>query len=124
MKRVAAFVAVGACAAAVHQASVMALVEAGLLPALAANVPAFALAWLVSYLGHRRFSFDSDRPHREAAPRFLAVSLLGFGSNQMLYAALLRWSGLHYAVALFITLLAVAVMTYVLGRSWAFRSGR
>lgn len=114
------FLLVGGTAAAVHEAVVLALVEAGWLLPWQANLPAFALAWCVSYTGHRSLTFASDRPHREALPRFLGVSLLGLALNQALYVALLRWTPLHYAVALFITLAAVAVLTYVLARAWAF----
>lgn len=120
MSRLVGFLAVGASAAAVHEAAVLGLVETGLLRPVVANVPAFLLAWGVSYFGHRRFSFEPGAPHRQAAPRFFAVSLLGFAANQTLYAALLHFTTLNYAVALFLTLVAVAVMTYALGRWWAF----
>ncbi len=120
MRRLAGFLAVGASAAAVHQGAVMALVQTDLLAPLVANVPAFLLAWGVSYFGHRRFSFEPGATHRQAAPRFFAVSLLGFAANQSLYAALLKFTLLNYAVALFLTLVLVAGMTYALGRWWAF----
>lgn len=115
------FLLVGGTAALVHQIAVVAFVELGLLQPAIANVPAFALAWFVSYFGHRRWTFSSTAPHRHAIPRFLAVAVVSFLVNQSLFVALLSFTRLHYALALFITLFTVAVMTYVLSRFWAFR---
>jgi len=124
MRNVGYFLLVGATAAAIHQVAVIVLVETGLLTPAMANLPGFAIAWLASYLGHRHLTFRSERPHREAAPRFLVVALLAFAANQALYVLLLRFTPLHYAVALFIVLIAVAVGTYLLSGRWAFRSAR
>lgn len=122
MKSVPPFLFVGGTAAAVHQMTVIGIVESGLLTPAWANLPAFMVAWIVSYLGHRTFTFRSTRPHREAAPRFLAISILAFLVNQAFFVVLLRFSSLHYAVALFMVLVTVAVLTYVLSRYWAFSS--
>ena len=48
------------------------------------------------------------------------VSAMGFAVNQAAYVALLRFSGLRYDVALALVLGAVAAMTFVAGRVWAF----
>jgi putative flippase GtrA len=114
------FVVVGATAAAVHQLVVAGAVElAGLSPGWA-NLPGFMVAWVVSYLGQRRYTFRSSLPHRHAAPRFLLVSSLSFVANQGLFLLLLLVPWLHYAVALFVTQLVVAVGTYTAVRLWAF----
>jgi putative flippase GtrA len=122
MRTIAPFVVVGATAAALHQLTVVIMVEFGPLQPASANVAGFAGAWLVSYLGHRTLTFRSTRPHREAAPRFLAVALLAFAANQTLFVTLLRVTSLHYTVSLFVTLLTVAVGTYLLSARWAFRA--
>jgi putative flippase GtrA len=114
------FLVVGGAAALVHQVVVIALVETSLVAPSAANVPGFLTAWLVSYVGHRRFTFRSNAPHARSAPRFFAISLTAFFVNQAMYMTLLKATPLHYAVALFLTLLTVAAGTFVLSRSWAF----
>lgn len=123
MKRVRWFLMVGAGAALVHQLTVVLLVETRVLEPAYANVLGFALAWCVSYFGHRKYTFRSSRPHVEAAPRFLIVSVFAFVSNQAIFVGLLRFTALNYAVALFFTLLAVAAGTYLLSSRWAFRAG-
>lgn len=112
---------VGATAAAVHFGVVWLLVSQGLAAALLANVLGFALAFGVSFVGHHRLSFAAHGARgREALPRFAAVALLGFVSNEAMYALLLRL-GLEYRLALLLVLVTVAAMTWLLSRHWAFR---
>jgi putative flippase GtrA len=92
----------------------------GLAPTLA-NPLAFVPAFLVSFAGHHRYSFDSNRHWRDSLPRWLATSLTGFALNQGLYAAALACAGERYYLPLqaLVTLL-VAAVTYMAGKFWAF----
>jgi putative flippase GtrA len=122
LRRIATFVAVGATAAAVHFAVVVAVVEAGLAPPLAANVVGWLVAFGVSFAGQHRLTFgDRETPVRQAAPRFFALSAAGFCANEAAYALVLRYSAARYDVALAVVLVGVAAMTYVLSSGWAFR---
>ncbi len=124
MKSLLWFGAVGASAAAVHFAMVLLLVGAWQWPALMANVMGFLLAFGVSFVGHHRLTFAAQQADgRQALPRFFGVALLGFVCNELLYALLLA-CGVEYRLALFLVLLAVAAMTWWLGRHWAFRRRR
>ncbi|MBB2485832.1 GtrA family protein [Mitsuaria sp. WAJ17] len=121
MKSLLWFGTVGACAAAVHFCVVWLLVGAWQWPALGANVLGFLLAFGVSFVGHHRLTFAAQQARRrDALPRFFGVAVLGFACNEMLYALLLEL-GVEYRLALFVVLLAVAAMTWWLGRHWAFR---
>lgn len=97
----------------------------GGLPPLLANVVAFHVAFAVSYLGHRRLTF-ADQPSRtrDSLPRFLTVAYGSFALNEALYAVLLTHTRLDRLAALAIVLVAVAVVTYVSSRFWAFRRTR
>ncbi|MCV2353244.1 GtrA family protein [Paucibacter sp. B2R-40] len=115
---------VGASAAAVHLSVVWLLVSKCQMAALLANVLGFVLAFGVSFVGHHRLSFGAQQARAlQALPRFALVALLGFAVNELLYALLLA-AGLDYRLALFLVLLAVAAMTWMLSRFWAFRSTR
>lgn len=124
--RVLRFGIVGLTAAAVHYWVVIGLVELAHIAPLHANVGGFIVAFWVSYFGHRHWTFsdavashaDGDHP---SFLRFLAVAVLGFCMNQLLFYLLLRYVGLPYYVALALVVFTVAVMTYVLSRLWAFR---
>lgn len=121
LRRISWFAAVGTLAAAVHLATVIALVRwAAWSPAMA-NVVGWLLAFVCSFAGHHRTTFrDANAPVARAAGRFFAVSALGFAVNQTAYVLLLRLPWLRYDLALALVLVAVAAMTYVLGRRWAF----
>lgn len=115
------FIVVGCLAATVHFGVVVALVhQVGLAP-LAANVAGWLVAFGVSFSGHFHLTFRALRaPLLRSAWRFFMVSALGFGANELTYALLLHWTGMHYALTLAVVLVAVAVSTYLLSRHWAF----
>jgi putative flippase GtrA len=120
-RQLAAFLVIGAAAAATHWGAVLLLVEGGGVSPLRANVAGFGLAFLLSYGGHRRWTFAAMAPpHRVALPRFLLVALSGLLLNQALFALLLARTALPYPLALLLVLLAVAVLTFLLARCWAF----
>ena len=81
----------------------------------------FLLAFQVSHLGHHRFTFSAaEAPVARSRRRFFLVALSSFLVNEVLYALLLRFTDLDYRVALAIVLVAVAVLTFVSARQWAF----
>ncbi|GAC1032780.1 hypothetical protein thsps21_36090 [Pseudomonas sp. No.21] len=119
------FSVVGLLAMFVHFTLVAGLlVPAGLAP-LQANVLGFLLAFTLSYWGHRTRTFDASHvPHAKALPRFFLVSCLGFCLNEALYFLTLRFTQLGYREALLLVLVAVAGVTFLLGRFWAFHGPR
>src|SRR3546814_8928847 len=77
------FIAVGCAAAATHWLVVVAVVSAGALAPLAANVVGWLVAFCVSFAGHYQLTFKHHRaPLARAARRFFAVSALGFGRSE------------------------------------------
>ncbi len=116
----ARFGCVGGVAMLAHLGVVSCLVPAGLHP-LSANVAGFLLAFQVSFLGHRGWTFRSA-PRPGQYVRMFAVSSAGFAFNEALYALLLATGFTGYRTALFLVLLTVAGGTYFLSRFWVFRS--
>lgn len=118
------FGVVGVSAMLVHLGSVaLVLVPLGLTP-LIANIIAFLLAFQVSHAGHRHFTFrNQDTVVSRSRGRFFLVALMSFAVNELLYWALLRYTLLDFRIALAMVLVAVAALTFVLARYWAFASG-
>lgn len=115
------FGVVGVGAMLVHWLVVAALVPLGLVPLLA-NVVAFAVAFQVSYWGHRHWTFGAHGVgHRQTLPRFAMVACSSFVANEFMYFLLLRYTSLDYRTALTIVLATVAIATFLLSRQWAFR---
>ena len=78
LPRVVRFGMVGAASTLAYIALAL-LGEALGLTVVVASVAAYALCIPFAYLGHRHFTYGSNRPHREATPRFVALNLVGLG---------------------------------------------
>lgn len=120
LRRLSAFGLVGTVAGLVHFAVGLFLVWTGLLGPFLANICAFLCAFWVSYFGHYRWSFASEREHSTASRRFFVTALVGFLINQAGIYLLVYQFGLPYPVALVITFSLVAANTLLLGWLWVF----
>lgn len=124
-RQAAWFVVVGAAAAGVHFLALIAWVQWVHLPPAWANVAAFAIAFGVSFSGHYHLTFQSQcrgRSWGSSIWRWFISSALGFALNQILFVAGLHWFGqTHYRVIWFIVTILVTVLTFGLGKWWAFR---
>lgn len=119
------FVLVGGAAAATHVSVVGLLVSLADMRPLVANVVAFLVAFVVSYNGHALLTFaQTGARGRAVVGRYFVVASLSFVVNEVLYAAALRWLGWNYLVCLVLVLLFVAVGTFALSKSWAFKAHR
>jgi len=117
------FLLVGTSAALTHMA-VFAWVSPFMLPELA-NAVGFCVAFVVSFVGHRRLSFqDADTTLWQSLRRFGATALAGFVSNELMFMLLLRMFGWPNLWALFAALVFASAQTFVLSRFWAFRRTR
>ena len=117
------FLLVGTSAALTHMA-VFAWVSPFMLPELA-NAVGFCVAFVVSFVGHRRLSFqDADTTLWQSLRRFGATALAGFVSNELMFMLLLRMFGWPNLWALFVALVFASAQTFVLSRFWAFRRAR
>jgi putative flippase GtrA len=121
-KEATAFIAVGSSAAAVHFLVVWLLVHWTPVSPAWANVPAFWIAFAVSYSGHNFFTFAGrSRSRQRSILRWMAVSIGGFLLNQALYVtALYLLAEVHYLILLFIVTGMVTFVTFFLGKYWAF----
>jgi putative flippase GtrA len=118
--QLARFGVIGIAAMVVHWCVVALFVPLGIAPLLA-NVIGFCIAFNVSFFGHHHWTFASADSQRNTFKRFLGVAVLGFVVNECMYSLLLTFTRLDYRVALGIVLIAVAGLTFVLSRFWAFR---
>jgi len=121
MKRPFFFVLVGALAALTHLTVVYLLVEFAAMPPAQANVVAFMVAFVVSFLGQRRYTFGCGAPWRRSMARWGMVSLAAFALNQLLFTqALQHLPGQPYLLLLTVVTLMVAALSFLLAKLWAF----
>jgi hypothetical protein len=87
-----------------------------------ANAAGFGVAFVVSFMGHRRLSFqDADTSWWQSLRRFAVTALAGFAANEVMFIALLRGLQLPDWLALFFALVFASAQTFLLSRFWAFR---
>jgi putative flippase GtrA len=115
------FALVGLAGAAMYYALLWSMVELGGVPALGASSLAFAVVVAENYLLHRRWTFSSHAPHRQAFPRFALMAGCGAAVNGVVMAACLGL-GWHYLLAQTLALAAV-VSCNVAGTWMIFRGG-
>lgn len=119
--RVFRFAVVGGCAAAVHFSSVIALVEFLSIQPAIANIYAFLIAFNVSFLGQRFFTFhDTSEPLLVTLPRYFLISLASFVLNEFLFSIAIYIFQIRYYIALAVVVIFVAILTYILSKRWAF----
>jgi putative flippase GtrA len=118
------FIAVGTTAAAVHWGAVRVAVESVGLAPLSANVVGWMIALVVSFSGHRFWTFGATSAVStgQSLWRFVLVSGAGFAVNEACYAAVLRAGSLRYDLALGVVLVGLALATFVVSRLWVFRA--
>ncbi len=121
-RQIILFILVGTLAALTHWGIVIAVVRTLELPALLANLFGWLIAFIVSFSGHYWLTFrQQEAKLGPALGRFFLVSAAGFAINEASYALLLKYSGLRYDILLGMILIALAVLTFLAGRLWAFR---
>jgi putative flippase GtrA len=114
------FAAIGAVGTAAHYAVLIALVHSQTAGPKAATSFGFAVGALVNYMLNYRFTFNSDKPHSDTLPKFLAVAASGAGLN---YAVM--WLGIealhiHYLAAQIAATALILMWNYWVNRVWTF----
>lgn len=87
---------------------------------LIANMLAFSLAVVVSYVGNHGWTFERIGRHDRHFPRFLIVSLIGFALNQLIVYGTVNICGLDYILGLAIVVLVIPTLSFLMSRYWAF----
>jgi putative flippase GtrA len=122
IKQIIQFGIVGVTAALVHFTVVVSLVELYLLRPLIANIAAFLVAFNVSYLGHRNFTFrGTTTRHQVAIPRLFFTSCGLFAANEGLFYFFMNVTKLPYTAALLLVLFILPVVTFMINKLWVFR---
>lgn len=87
---------------------------------IVANCIGFSLSFVISYFGHRSFSFRSDRPHRTAVPMYAITAGSGFSANTLTVYSLIRLFGAEHLVYIPIGISVGAAVVFIASKYWAF----
>jgi len=122
LRQFVGFAAVGSVGLAAHYLMLTGLVELLAVDPVAASVAGFVVGALVNYGLNRRLVFRSDRAHRAAGPRFMAVAASGLVINAALMALLVDGLGVYYLAAQVLVTGGLTVWHFALNKYWTFRA--
>lgn len=114
------FLSVGIVATLVHVSVGLVVVTSFDVALQVANLIAFSSAFLVSFYGHHRVTFASNRPYRAALPRFVVTALIGLAASSLVIWGLKSSVMLVPQFKFLIGASVVPAITYVLGRFWVY----
>lgn len=118
--QMAGFASVGALGAAVLFVLLILLVEFGGIDAVSASITGYLLGAAISYSLNHRYTFRSDKRHREALPQFIVIALIGTGLNAALMQVCVHNLGMHYIVAQAAVIVVVFFWNFLANRFWTF----
>ncbi len=117
------FLIIGALASLSNFILVFIFVHFKIAEPLLANFFAYLISFNVSYLGHRYLTFsETTQSHKKAASQFFVNCLIGLSLTQVIYYVLLHVFYIQYLVALFITMLLVAIYTFFVSKYLIFKA--
>lgn len=89
------------------------------LPILLGNFLAYALSFVVSYLGQSKWTFEARGSHASMLPRFAIAQLIGLGLNTVIIAAC---DSIHiiYEISMLIAVITVPAIVYLICKYWVF----
>jgi putative flippase GtrA len=114
---------VGSAATLTHAGVYYYLVAGKVLTPLLANFAAYVVAFSISFLGHRHWTFGDarkDRRNNYAIFRFLSVSLSGLAINSAAVLLLVNLLRLPDWTPLFVIVGMTPIFTFLLNRFWVF----
>ncbi len=119
------FGVVGLLATATHVGLMAFLVEWFDWRPLHANFAAFSIAFLVSFLGHYRWTFADQSaagPDSWRGPflRFIVTALTGLALNTLAVFIVVDVFGFSYVYALGLMVTVVPGILFIIGKFWAF----
>jgi len=118
----AKFGAIGLLTAALYAVLLVLAVEKASLPPAVGAALAYVLAVSFNYWAHYYWTYGSDRSHRSAGARYLAVVAIIFVINVAATALLPGWLGVSYWFAQALLGILMAAMTFISLSYWVFSS--
>jgi putative flippase GtrA len=117
------FVVVGAGAGVLDYLVMVLLREALSVDAVVSALVGYAFGGTASYILNRLKTFRSDRPHREAAWRFAAVNVIGFGLTGLMMSIMVNMVHVNYLISRVFVMIAISSMNFFAYKFWTFSTG-
>lgn len=118
--RLARFSVVGALATGIYVLAALIAVEIiGLTPIIGATI-GFCASFLVSYIGHLRFTFAAPGRYRDYVLKFGVSSLASFLISTLAMWVFTKLLMMDYRIALVGVAVIIPICSYLVSRFWVF----
>lgn len=115
------FAAIGGVGTAGQYVTLIALKEGGFLDPIPASVVGFTIGAIINYFLNYRFTFNSDKSHKEAMSKFFIVATLGAIINTALMYVGIHLLDLYYLLAQVIATGIVLLWNFTANKLWTFK---
>ncbi len=114
------YAGIGAIGTVGHYATLILLVQAIHTDPVFATTIGFVIGALINYVLNYRITFNSNKRHREALTKFLAVASLGAVINAAIMTAGLNMVDAHYLIIQVIATCIVLILNFITNKYWTF----
>ena len=121
LKQFLLFSVVGAVGTSGQYAVLILLVEVSRQNPVLASTLGFLVGALINYILNYRYTFKSDKPHRETLAKFLVVAAIGACINTGLMYVLIEAISLQYLIAQLLATAAVLAWNFFANKFWTFQ---
>ncbi len=121
LKQFLLFSVVGAVGTSGQYAMLILLVEVTKQNPVLASTLGFLVGALINYILNYRYTFKSDKPHRETLVKFLVVAAIGACINTGLMYVLIESIDLQYLIAQLLATAAVLAWNFLANKYWTFQ---
>lgn len=120
--QLARYTAVGLCATVTQYLILVLLVELFCMQAVFASSIGCVFGSIVSYFMNHRYTFKSEKRHRDALWRFYSITLIGTSINAFFMYIGVNQLHIHYIIAQVITTGLILIWNFLGNRHWTFSS--
>ncbi len=114
------YAGIGAIGTVGHYATLILLVQAIHTDPVFATTIGFVIGALINYVLNYRITFNSNKRHREALTKFLAVASLGAVINAAIMTAGINMVDAHYLIIQVIATCIVLILNFITNKYWTF----
>jgi putative flippase GtrA len=121
LKQFILFAAIGGIGTAGQYVTLIALVETQLLKAIPASVVGFSVGAVINYFLNYKFTFNSNKSHKEAMTKFFIVAVIGALINTGLMYVGINRLHIYYLLAQIVATGIVLLWNFTANKLWTFR---
>lgn len=122
MKQFARFVSVGVFNTILGYFVIFVCMYSAKMSPESSNVAGYAVGLVVSYVLHRKYTFNSKQIRRDEIARFLAVFIVAYACNFAVLVILIQEIGMHAGAGQVFAGLVYVVVSFFMNKYYVFKT--